>query len=180
MGWKNIKEHYQINHNVCVTSKGICIGSGFVHDLAVIDIKTGKVIENSTFNGFLRRQYPSLLDASDKEILQLINSQDTFKASLAVYTYDGGEIIEKQCEEYGYPDVTHDGEQMYNNTFFSEKKAAIECAKNSAAVRIEHYTENVDRFKADLKKARRRLNKAEMNFQKLEADLAELNDNIQK
>lgn len=30
MGWKNVKEHYQIGHIVCVTSKGLCIGSPYV------------------------------------------------------------------------------------------------------------------------------------------------------
>ena len=172
MGWKNIKEHYEIGHNVCVSSKGICIGSGYVHDLAVIDITTGKVTANKTFSNFLRDHYPDLLDATEQEVLQLINSQDTFIASLTVYTYAGGEILEKQCEEYGYPNITHDGEQMYENTFFSDKKAAIETAKENASAGIECYTDNIDRLEADLKKARDRLNKEELNFQKLEADLA--------
>jgi len=172
MGWKNLKEHFQIGHNVCITSKGICIGSGYVHDLAVIDIKTGAVMANSTFSGFLRDKYPALLDATDQAVLQLINSQDTFATSLPVYTYDGGEILEKQCEEYGYPNVTHDGEQMYDNTFFTDKKAAIEVAKENAAAGIECHTSIIDQLETDLKKAREHLSRSELNFQKLEADLA--------
>jgi len=36
MGWKNIKEHYRINHYVQVTEQGICIGSPYIHNIIVI------------------------------------------------------------------------------------------------------------------------------------------------
>jgi hypothetical protein len=63
MGWKTLKEHFDIEHFVQVTKKGICIGSGFVHDLVTIDPKTGALQENQTFHGLIREKYPALLKA---------------------------------------------------------------------------------------------------------------------
>ena len=172
MGWKNIKEHFSIGHNVCITSKGICIGSGYVHDLAVIDINTGSAAANSVFKNFLRDKYPALLDATAEEVLQLISNQDTFKVSLPVYTYDGGEIVEKHCEEYGWPNVTHDGEQMYDNTFFTDKKKAIEAAMADAVAGVKAYAGQVEQYKTDLNKARVRLDNEKHNLKVLETAMA--------
>ena len=33
MGWKLLRDAFSINHIVCVTDKGICIGSGYVLSL---------------------------------------------------------------------------------------------------------------------------------------------------
>lgn len=169
MGWKNVKEHYQIGHIVQVADKGICIGSGYVHDLAVIDPATGVITENRTFNGFLREKYPALLEATPAELLNLINAPDSFERSLTVYTYEGGEILEKQCEEYGYPNVTHDGCQIYENTFFQEKSAAIAKAIENAGYAIENANDNIERLEEKLKDARGWLAERKSNLEKLTA-----------
>jgi hypothetical protein len=44
MGWKSVKEHYQIKHIVQVTDKGICVGSPYIHDVIIIGLD-GKVLK---------------------------------------------------------------------------------------------------------------------------------------
>jgi hypothetical protein len=166
MGWKNIKEHFGIEHNVCVTHKGVCIGSDYIHDLATIDINTGEVIL-FTFRNFFRERYPALIDATKREVLSLIKKPDTFKASLPVYTFDGGEILEKNCELYGYPNTTHDGSLMFDNTFFQDRTDAIAAAKRNTECSIKLMVERVDAIASDLESARKNLTQQKANLRKL-------------
>lgn len=154
MGWKAFKEHFKIEHNVCITREGICIGSGYVHNLAVVDTDTGEVLRNKTFKDFLDDKYPALVEAPREKILELINSEDRFERSLPVYTCEGEDILKKSCEDYGYPNVTHCGELMYDNTYFSDRKQAVDNAVKS--------TENSVTFAEDIvKECREKLSKAE-------------------
>lgn len=150
MGWKNIKEKFGIHHNVQVREKGICIGSDFVSDLASIDKVTGKVEENQTFAGFLRDNYPALQKAAPEELVWLIAAPDTFTASIPVFTYDGAEILEKMCEEPGYPNVTHDGCMMYENTFSTDKSKVVAWAKRNVACAVEQTQRRIAEVEKDL------------------------------
>ncbi len=53
MGFKAIKQHYDIKHIVAIYNEEkyggacICIGSGYVHGLIAINIETGKVFYSS-------------------------------------------------------------------------------------------------------------------------------------
>ena len=169
MGWKKIKDCYQIGHFVQVTEKGICIGTSYVHDLCVINVMTGAIRENETFKGFVSKNYPALLDAAPDELLKLINTPDSFTQSLVVYTYIGAQIIEKQCEEYGWPNVTHDGQMMYENIFFKQRGDAIEKAIENAQYSIEHHKERLGTLEEDLKIVRKRLEESSNNLNKLQA-----------
>ena len=55
MGWKLLRDAFSINHIVCVTDKGICIGSGYVHDLATINPTTGAMVASEASPGFIAR-----------------------------------------------------------------------------------------------------------------------------
>jgi hypothetical protein len=167
MGWKNLKEKFGIEHHVQVTEKGICIGSGYVSDLATIDPLTGRVSENETFRNFLRRTYPAILDAAPDEIVRLIAAPDTFSSSIPVYTYDDGEILEKKCEALGWPNTTHDGCMMYDNTFSADKAVVVGWAKRNAALA----TENTCRRIADLELEIERLKNTLAGYQADEAKL---------
>lgn len=157
MGWKTLKEHFDIEHFVQVTKKGICIGSGFVHDLVTIDPKTGALQENQTFHGLIREKYPALLKATPQEIVALIAAPDTFAASIPVYTYDGIKIIEKQCEIVGWPNVTHDGCMMYENSFSTDKAQVIAWAKRNTASAIECTCNRIEEFEQELLTLKQRL-----------------------
>lgn len=147
MGWKTLKQHFGIEHIVQVTEKGICIGSGYIHDLVVIDPKTGKVHGD---DGFMRQRYPELLVSAPAEIVKLIDAQDVFDTSVPVFTYRESEIIEKRCEEPGWPNVTHDGCVMYENTFSTDKAKVIQWAHSSAELRVKYTKEQISRVESDL------------------------------
>ena len=174
MGWKTLKEKFGIMHIVQVAHNQICIGSAYVHNLATIDLQTGKLEENSTFKGFLSREYPLLLKATPEEIRNLLTIPDTFTRSIAVYTYDGSKIIEKWCETPGWPNITHDGSVMYDNTFSTDKALVVAWAKRSASLHIRQTRARIQDVDDDLKKLRDLLAADEAGQVKLDADYPDI------
>lgn len=153
MGWKNVKEHYEIKHYVQTTNKGICIGSGYIHDIIVIgyDGKIKKRYDES--NADLRR-YQNEMDADPEKLIELVNTQDTFSNSVTVYTYSDGQILEKQCETLGWPNVTHDGMIMYENTFSENREKVVEWATRNAELAVKNMTERVTEAESELLKCK--------------------------
>ncbi len=168
MGWKNLKTHFRIEHIVQVTSDGICIGSGFVHNFIVVgaDGRLTKRLDRISNKDLAR--YQEELEIDPSKVRALIEAPDTFAASNPVFTFDGGRIIEKQCEVLGWPNVTHDGEIMYENRFSTDRATVVEWAKENAAAGIKFGLERVQRAEEDLEKARQSLARRE-------ADLTALN-----
>lgn len=150
MGWKNIKEAFDIGHHVISEGGHIHIGSGLVHNLVSINQQTGEVHQNSTFSDFLDRHYPALKSASPNHILKLIRQPDQFAASIPVYTFDDGEIIECQCERPGYPNVTHDGRMMYENRFSTDRDQVIAWAKRDLGIWLRNLNEHVAHLEDEL------------------------------
>jgi len=169
MGWKNVKEHYKIGHYVQVTEKGICIGSPYIHDIIVIGLDgTIKKTETTTHNADLIRYQIEMLDDPEK-LRQLVQSPDGFSKSIPVYTYDGGEIIEKQCETLGWPNVTHDGLMIYENTFSADKDVVIAWAKTNAELAIKWTLEHIEQKQQELESLQADLSKYRNDLEKLEA-----------
>jgi len=190
VGWKNVKEHYGIEHYVQVTSKGLCIGSGYVHDLIRISPTDAKldwddrsdrietkigcnlsvwrlkhVGRGDPFDGIV-----AAMAADPAKLRELIDTPDDFTASIPVYTYDyDGNIIEKQCEELGWPNVTHDGTMMYENRVFETRAEAVEKARLEMAARVESMIASVADAERDLRERRNRLAKAEAARARAEA-----------
>jgi hypothetical protein len=167
MGWKNVKERFNIDYIVAVEDGKILIGTPYIHDIASIDMATGAVSDKKGWH-FIKEHCPDLLFATDAEMLALINEPDTFSQSLPVYTYEGGEILEKQCEEYGWPNITHDGMVMYNNNFFKEKDDAIETAIRNARARIGLFTDMISQRAKEIVDASIKLQKERANLERLE------------
>lgn len=168
MGWKNVKEAYQITHIVCVTEEGICIGSGYVHNLIVIDLNGNikkREVERSN-NDLLR--YQREMDADPTQLRQLVTTPDSFNASIPVFTYADGEIIEKQCETPGYPNATHDGCLMYENTFSTDRQQVVEWAKHDVDIHIKTTQEHIQGLKRSLVEQEALLDKLVANRAKLE------------
>lgn len=171
MGWKNVKDHYQVQHAVQVTDAGICIGSPYIHNIIVIGLDgvVKKRYESGRTNEDLRR-IQDTFDADPEKLKELVLSPDSFDKTIPVYTYDGGDILEKKCEELGWPNVTHDGLMMYENTFSRDKDTVVAWAKRNAGLYAKMAAENVDDAEARLAECRERLNKAEADRAKLEKD----------
>ncbi|MGZ8220078.1 MAG: hypothetical protein ACXWT0_00370 [Methylobacter sp.] len=168
MGWKNVKEHYRIGHYVQVTDEGICIGSGYVHNIIVIGLDGAiKKRYDSGGNDDLLR-YQREIDADPRALIKLIQSPDAFTDSVLVYTYNGGDIIEKQCETPGWPNVTHDGDMMYDNAFSTDKAIVIEWAKVSAKCAIKNTKSRIIELKKQLDKLHDNLSIYQVNLEKLE------------
>lgn len=170
MGWKAIRDHYRIEHTVCVSPTGnILIGSAYVPDLITI-MPTGAVRESRIgLSGDFLPRYMRDLTADPSQLRDLFHMPDTFARSLPVFTYRGGEIIEKQCEEYGWPNITHDGELMYENTFSADRDTVVEWAKDNAIIGMRMVRDSI----AD---ARAHLQKLEEAYEEDVANLASLDE----
>lgn len=169
MGYKTLKEHYRIGHAVCVTDEGICIGSAYIHNLIVVGLE-GTIIkaDDGRVNEDLKR-YMAEMKADPDKLRAVVRAKDRFEAAIPVYTYSGGNIIEKQCEKPGWPNVTHDGDMMYENTYSTDKRKVVKWAKEKAKCGIELFHRRVEEIKGDL---------AEMEalLEKSKAELAKLNE----
>ena len=154
-GLKNVKDHYRIEHIVQVTKVGgdhgdkvmdaICIGSPYIHNLIVISLD-GRILKRHDDHGNddLKR-YMQEMDADLDALKRLVQTPDTFIGdSITVYTWEGAEILEKQCEKFGWPNVTHDGCLMYEDTFSLNKSEVVSWAKKSAEHRMEGLREAID------------------------------------
>lgn len=168
MGWKNMKEHYRIAHIVQVTEEGICIGSAYFHNIIVIGLdgtikKRIHSLNNEDLSRYLRE-----MDADPAMLRKLIQSPDTFTASVIVYTYNGADIIEKQCEMPGWPNVTHDGYIMYDNTFSTDINTVIAWAKNTADCKIIGLTSRIAELEEQINKMELQLINHKNDREKLE------------
>lgn len=139
MGFKTIEQHYGIKHIVSVRNEGkhgkcICIGSPYIHDIIVIRISDAKVVKRYkdgkyndgwSINENLKRYDMEICaDQETGKLRELIDRKDTFERSLPVYTICKRVVEKDYCEEYGWPNCTHSGELMYNNTYFKTRKEA--------------------------------------------------------
>ncbi len=171
MGWKNIKEHFRIEHIVCVKQgEGLCIGSPYIYNIIVLalDGTVKKRNDRSGSNPDLDR-YQREIDATPaSKIKELLDAPDTFAAALAVYTYDGGTIKECRCEAYGWPNITHDGQLMYENTFSAAREKIVQSAKRNAQAGIEIWTRN-------LQDSQKRVTECETELGQAKRELAQLN-----
>lgn len=172
MGWKAVKEHYRIKHSVCVTSEGMCIGSAYIHNIIVISPE-GKIVKRYK-DGFSRNddlhRYQTEMDADPGKLREFVAMADSFSKSLPVYTYEGDTIIEKRCEEYGWPNVTHDGQMMYENTFSPDKKLVVKWAKENAMAGIRLCKRRIDDAAAALAAMQTELAASHAGLSKLESD----------
>lgn len=171
MGWKNVKDYYKIGHIVTVKGDVIHIGSPYIHNLISIT-KSGIVTRENkgwSVNIDLERYCNEMSDDLEK-LKELINTPDKFDNSITIYTYSDGDIIEKQCEKEGWPNVTHDGELMYDNMFFSDKQQAIIRAKGAMNGTIKYTKEYIKECEDKLKETCEQLKKYEDMAAKLELD----------
>ena len=170
MGWKSIKDHYKIEHIVTCRNGVINIGSSYILDIISISAD-GKIIKpmyakELSPNADIRRIYREMVN-DPATLAGLAQQQDAFSVKIPVYTYSGGEVLEKYCEATGWPNVTHDGLLMYENMFFptwsDALKLAIENAKAFVAL-TEHELEEIE---SETVKSRERLEDWKSKLQSL-------------
>jgi hypothetical protein len=163
MGFKAVKEHYEIGHTVHVNKKGeIVISSPYV-DLLKINQETGKITyERDDFVDALyvikqdqfKWVFKILEDSKNGVLKQVIDKKDNFGELQDCFTVSDYKVVKKQCEKdkMEWPNCCTDGEIIYDNTFFAtEKEAKEELIKNSL-YSMFHQVENTQEKIADLQK----------------------------
>lgn len=173
MSWKNIRDYYRIEHIVRVQDGDILIGSSYVPCLLKIS-RDGTVSWGNlgpSKNDDLDRYYHEMT-ADPGRVKELLNVPDVFEQSLPVFTYRGGQIVEKRCERYGWPNVTHDGELMYENTFSPDRAKVVRWAKKNARAWVRSYEERLAELQKAVDETKSKL-KAELeNIEMLENEAA--------
>ena len=163
MGWKNLKQHFNLEYIVQVDTEGrLLIGSAYLNDLLTIrpdgaisvhslfaDDKSGPLVDLAN----RLKEDPSL-------VRDLLASPDSFQTDIPVYTWEHGALVEKLCEEPGYPNITHDGRLMHDNTYFLRPEDACAKAHSSSVFYVEHWERQVERLQRELDGAFERLEKA--------------------
>lgn len=161
MGWKSFKEKYNINHIVHVVDNHIVIGSSFISVLLRINIENGEIVEElyysslssslkSAYDSF-KKLYPDLFNASPKERLNVIKTEDNFTTNYILYTFDeDGNIIEKESEGDDFPSVTNDGTLIRSNRFFKEKSQAYNKAFKNFESYVKHLSQNINKLEDEL------------------------------
>lgn len=141
MGFLSLKKEYNIEHIVAVYDKEvygekvICIGSAYIHDIIVIDMR-GTILKRyeSRNNDDLCR-YQKEFDEDPERFIATVTKEDDFSDyQTNVYIYDNGRIRKELCEEIGWLHTTTSGELMYNNNSFDTYKKAFDYACSSAKI----------------------------------------------
>ena len=89
----------------------------------------------------------------------MIGEPDQFFNSIPVFISNNGMVEEDFCEVFGYPNVTHTGRLMYENTSFLTKEKALAHAIEAMTFRME----NISRRREELLR----------NIEEIDQDLAE-------
>ena len=166
MGWKSVKEAYGIEHIVKLEGDRLLIGSGYVGDLITVHPDASITLSSIARGhdgeiGRIRNE----LESDPDRLRRLLAAKDSFQESLPVWTYEDGEIIELRCEEYGWPNVTHDGRLMYENTFFEKREHAVRAAITNGEYAVKGWIENVEHAESELTEKREHLERARRNLE---------------
>lgn len=173
MGWKKVKEHYRIEHIVKMSSEGLCIGSGYIPETIVVNAAGEIVTRYDRGNNALER-YQREIEADPDLFVRLMAEPDVFERNVPVFSYAGAQVLEKQCEELGWPNVTHDGDMMYENTWFPTREEAIRKAKEDARAGVELWGRHLVRVEDEVKRLQREIDSAAADLAALDAAYPEV------
>lgn len=157
----NINYIYNNNHEY------IAVGSSLCHNLISVNKETLKVkYALDTFHeGRESLKNDDLIFIWDKlhelirtgQIQDIINGTDEIENPLPVFTVEKGQLIETFTDKYGWPNVTIDGHEMYDNTYFKTKKKAIEYGIKDSEAGIKNMEEHMSQQWDDLIKTSNRI-----------------------
>jgi hypothetical protein len=154
-------------YNVHQTSDCICIGSPLCSNLISVNKETLRVqYALDTFHkgresigiDELRFIWDTLHGLIENgEIRGIIDGLDTLENPLPVYTFDDGKIISTTTDAYGWPNVTVDGELMYDNTWHKTEGEAIAYGIRDSEAYVSILTEQVERKEQELQQVKDKL-----------------------
>jgi hypothetical protein len=172
MGWKAVKEHYDIRHILGrYEGEGWCIGSPYVHALITIDtdartIKPSSLIQAGDELDVLIRRF----HADGEAFWSMWDTPDVFERALPVFTTREGVLVQAFCEDLGWPNATHDGWVMYDNTYFTDPLAAISDGKRDAEASIRYIEERLAQWEEEGARLRERLSESRERLSSLDQE----------
>ena len=139
MGWKTFKQAFGLERfQVSISDGKVVIGAGLIPDRASVDLTTGELTGNNSFDCiFLQQHCRALLQSTAEQRLAALHAEDIFDTAITVYSYENNKILEHQCEVLGWPNVTHQGELMYDNLHSPDKALVVSWAKRDTMRRLE-------------------------------------------
>ena len=177
MGWKAVKDYYRIEgHLVQVCDGMIWIGSSYIPDIIMIDSSGRTSVNRSICEDDLKKCLAPLkiyfreFNADPQKLAELVQQPDKFESSITVYTYEDGMVIERKCEQLGYPHCTHDGERMYDNTHSANRSQVVAWAKFDVEARVERIRERIAEHGARIQEQQALLEKLNANLGSLLRD----------
>lgn len=168
MGWKAFKQHFKLDNLIVQLSNGgefLYLGTEYLPKTFFLNLESGEYkfhpdsLNLTELDEFASKLYELGTEKFLSKTKELLELKDDFTNSITVYTCSGSEVIEKQCEKLGYPNVTHDGELMHNN-FFTSKNEAINWGLQVAFDDEFRCQKEVERARRDLKLAEDNLKEA--------------------
>ena len=147
MSIKSLKHRFRIEHIVHRCGGKICIGSAYCPKLITID-ETNMNVEKSRIvtEGELLDIYNKLKEAEKQNTLrQTVESPNTYSTTYTVFYDNNGKIETTKCEKIGFPNVTLDGELMYDNSHFQTRKKALQYAQQTAKAGLRMDTRTLRR-----------------------------------
>lgn len=171
---KTLKQILNTKRPVADHGKYIAVGSYLCHNLIAVDKETLKITYalDSMREGkasLQRKDDSELLDIWNKleelissgNIQEIINGADTAENPITVYSFDENkcEIVESFCEALGYPNVTLDGEMMYNNTHFASREDSVKKAIENAEAGVRLTLRCISEKESDILRLQEMLSK---------------------
>lgn len=107
----------------------LAIGSDLVHNLIQVDIgslelKSYFVSKSSSDNLLLTwDKLASLIESG--EMKEILEQDDEIETPLQVFFVEGGELKESSTDCYGWPNLTIEGYEMYDNVHFKSRATAL-------------------------------------------------------
>lgn len=139
MGWKNVKTHYGIRQFIHVQDGQILISvMGPSNIIPVIRINSdgiASMVSEAWCSDYLSHLFETL--AREPDLLRtLIEKPDRFEHSIRVYTYQNDTIWSTECEQLGWPNVTHEGRLMYVHRYSPDREQVLQWATEEAKNRV--------------------------------------------
>lgn len=164
----------------------IAVGSPMCHDLISVDKKTLKMKYALAFRehdreALVHKNAKELLFIWDKleeliksgEIKAIIEENDELDKPLEIWMWHSREhkVVKKYTDAYGWPNVTHDGEQIYENYGWPTRKEALEHGLKSVNASIDCTSEGLAEITERVIWQRARLEELEKARAEIEAEL---------
>lgn len=159
MGWKALTEHYELDAlHVKVDGDDFIVSTGLED---VIFDRNGKLKKNDVARGeyssantrrFTLIGFVIAVEANVEKFKELFAKEDTFANSIDIYTFKGGEVLKKQCEEFKPLTLTHDGEVIYENTHWATFDEALDAGIRSHKASIEWNHLQIESLRSELSK----------------------------